>query len=63
LWEGDRKDDVLLVEIPTIPDLLEPEDFHHLTEAVNPLQGSEDNGVDLYFQALNLVIGLTEGEA
>ena len=60
LWDGDIQDDAAPVEVPPLPDLLQPEDFHRLVSEVNPLQESEDSGVDLYITALNFISACVE---
>lgn len=47
MWDGNREDNIVSVEVPTLQDFLEPEDFHRLIQAVNPLQDSDDSGVDV----------------
>ena len=60
LWDGDRQDDVDPVEVPPLPDVLDPADLQRLVNEVNPLQESEDNGVDLYINTLNFIATCTE---
>jgi hypothetical protein len=60
LWDGDPHDDAVPVEVPALPDLLDPEDFHRLVTEVNPLHESEDSGVDLYINTLNFICACTE---
>ena len=60
LWDGDNYDDTVPVEVPLLPDLLSPDDFHRLLTEVNPLQGSEDRGADLYINTLNFICACNE---
>ena len=60
LWDGDRQDDADPVEVPPLPGALDPADLQRLVNEVNPLQESEDNGVDLYINTLNFIATCTE---
>lgn len=60
LWNGDTQDDAVPAEVPPLPDLLQPEDLRRLIREVNPLQESEDSGVDLYITTLNFISACIE---
>lgn len=55
LWHGPLRDEELLVEVPQLPTLLQTNDLRRLSCIVDPLQESDDSGVDLYLQALQFV--------
>ena len=55
IWDGDVNDDAAPVEVPPIPDLIYRDNFERLVTEVNPLQESDDGGVDLYINALNFI--------
>lgn len=54
------EDEVLTVEVPNIPTVLQASDLTQLTCTVNPLQESDDSGVDLYLEALRFICSCIE---
>ena len=54
-WDGPIEDEVHTVEVPNIPTVLQASDLTQLTCTVNPLEESDDNGVDLYLEALRFI--------
>ena len=59
-WDGPIEDEVLAVEVPNIPTVLQASDLTQLSCTVNPLQESDDSGVDLYLEALRFIYSCIE---
>lgn len=58
LWHGELDDERTPIEVPTVPELLQPEGSQVLAERVDAMGDSDYHGVDLYIQTLDYILNL-----
>ncbi|XP_068695841.1 uncharacterized protein [Montipora foliosa] len=58
LWHGELDDERTPIEVPAVPELLQPEGSQVLAERVNAMGDSDYHGVDLYIQTLDHILNL-----
>ena len=58
LWHGELDDERTPIEVPAVPERLQPEGLQVLAETVDAMGDSDYHGVDLYIQTLNYILNL-----
>lgn len=57
LWHGQHDDSVEPTKVPAVPaNVIDSERLQVLNQTVDPLQDSDEHGVDLYVNALHCIL-------